>query len=169
MPPKATKKTRAATPAQSTVSANVTPEDRSTRPVTITAVVDPVAALASGEIDENVYLYDTNRAEGSTGFGTPGLKTRVRKGDTLLWNVVPLECETYVSLAAIDIDTRVAEPVRRVYPNTDIVFWTATVKQDITEPVRYRLSFLLGTVDKPVPLNAEQQLAGPAGSGKESA
>ncbi|MFC7647211.1 hypothetical protein ACFQX6_46830 [Streptosporangium lutulentum] len=39
--------------------------------MTITAVVDPVAALASENLDENIYFYDTNRAAGSTGFGTP--------------------------------------------------------------------------------------------------
>jgi hypothetical protein len=102
-------------------------EHRPARPVTITAVVDPVAALASENLDGNLYLYDTNKAAGSAGFGTPELHSRVRKGDTLLWNVIPLECETYVALADIEIDPRIAEPARKVYPGTDIVFWTAEV------------------------------------------
>ncbi|MFC4907776.1 hypothetical protein [Actinomadura gamaensis] len=145
---------------------NRTSERRSVRPVTITAVVDPVAALASGRLDENLYLYDTNRTSGSTGFGTPGLRTRVRKGDTLLWNVVPLECETYVSIADVEIARDVAEPERRVYPGTDIVFWTATVRRDLTEPVSYRLSFLLGTVDKPFVPDAAAHLVGAMGDGR---
>ncbi|MGC5010754.1 hypothetical protein ACLQ2R_08325 [Streptosporangium sp. DT93] len=138
------------------------------RPVTITAVVDPVAALASENLDENLYLYDTNRSSGSTGFGTPELHSRVRKGDTLLWNVIPLECETYVSLVDIEIDPKVAEPTQKVYPGTDIVFWTAEVKQDLTEPLPYRLSFLLGTVTTPFTPKARPALAGPAGDGKEA-
>ncbi|MEU1734117.1 hypothetical protein [Streptosporangium sp. NPDC020145] len=139
---------------------------RPARPVTITAVVDPVAALASENLDDNLYLYDTNRAAGSTGFGTPGLRSLVHKGDTLLWNVLPLECETYVSLTDIEIDPRIVEPVRKVYPGTDIVFWTAEVKQDITEPVPYRLSFLLGTVSTPFTPTARPVLAGPAPEGR---
>lgn len=139
---------------------------RPARPVTITAVVDPVAALASKNLDDNLYLYDTNRADGSTGFGTPELRSLVRKGDTLLWNVIPLECETYVSLTGIEIDPQIAEPTQKVYPGTDIVFWTAEVKQDITEPVPYRLSFLLGTVSTPFSPTARPALAGPAAEGK---
>ncbi|MFD0888783.1 hypothetical protein ACFQ08_29955 [Streptosporangium algeriense] len=139
---------------------------RPARPVTITAVVDPVAALASENLDDNLYLYDTNKAAGSTGFGTPGLRSLVHKGDTLLWNVLPLECETYVSLNDIEIDPRIAEPVRKVYPGTDIVFWTAEVKQDLTEPVPYRLSFLLGTVSTPFTPTARPVLAGPAPEGR---
>ncbi|WP_271219731.1 hypothetical protein [Streptosporangium carneum] len=135
--------------------------------MTITAVVDPVAALASENLDDNLYLYDTNKAAGSTGFGTPELRSRVRKGDTLLWNVLPLECETYVALTDIEIDPRIAEPTRKVYPGTDIVFWTAEVKQDLTEPVPYRLSFLLGTVSTPFSPTARPALAGPSDEGKE--
>jgi hypothetical protein len=138
-----------------------------TRPVTITAVVDPVAALASENLDDNLYLYDTNKTAGSTGFGTPELHTRVRKGDTLLWNVIPLECETFVAISGIDIDRRVAEPVRQIYPGTDIAFWTAEVKQNITAPVRYRLSFQLGTVAEPVVVKVAAALAGPAVLGGE--
>lgn len=139
------------------------PERPTSRPVTITAVVDPVAVLASGDLDDNLYLYDTNRKGGSDGFGTPELRTRVRKGDTLVWNVIPLECETFVSLSGIEIDRRIAEPTRKVYPGTDIAFWTATVKQDLTGPVLYQLSFLLGTVVEPYTGTAAAQLAGPAG------
>lgn len=137
------------------------PGQRAARPVTITSVVDPVAALASGSLDDSLYLYDTNRTAGSTGFGTPELRTRVRKGDTLLWNAIPLECETYVAIVGVDIDSRIAEPVRKVYPGTDIAFWTATVKRDLTGPVPYRLSFLLGAVAEPFAAEASPSLVGP--------
>ena len=135
---------------------------RTSRPVTITAVVDPVAALGAGTIDGSLYLYDTNRTEGSTGFGTLELRTRVHKGDTLLWNALPLECETFVALVGVDIDRRIAEPVRQIYPGTDIAFWTATVKQEPTQPVAYRLSFLLGAVAEPFIAGLSPYLVGSA-------
>ena len=51
------------------------------RPVTITAVVDSPGILASRSTHGNLYLYDTNKASGSTGLGTEELRTPVKKGD----------------------------------------------------------------------------------------
>lgn len=134
------------------------------RPVTITAVVDPVAALASGTLEGNLYLYDTNKAGGSTGFGTLDLRTRVGSGDRLLWNVVVLECETYAAIEDIVIDEKVCAPERKVYPNTDIAYWTATVKRHLTEPVPYRLKFRLGTAADPFAVSTPSLVGqGPAG------
>lgn len=121
----------------------------SRRPVSITAVVDCPAILASRSTRGNLYLYDTNKAEGSTGLGGEELRTRVRKGDLLLWNVVVLECETYASIDGIVIDERVCVPERRVYPDTDIAYWAGTVKS-LPETVRYQLRFRLGTLDEPI-------------------
>ncbi len=44
-------------------------EATATRPVTITAVVDCPGILASRSTRGNLYLYDTNKAGGSTGLG----------------------------------------------------------------------------------------------------
>lgn len=143
------------------------------RPISITAVVDPVAAMASGTLRGSVYLCDTNKNEGSTGLGTEQLRTRVRKGDQLLWNVIPLECETYTAIAGILIDRQICEPEQKVYPGTDISYWSATVKQDITEPVPYRIQFRLGTRAEPITTELSPALVGPstgpgaAGSAKE--
>jgi len=120
-----------------------------TRPVSITAVVDPVGALSAGSIQNNLYMYDTNKAAGSTGFGTGELRTRVQPGARLLWNVVVLECETYAGIDGIVMDERVCEPERKVYPGTDIVYWTGTLKRAVIEPVPYQLRFRLGTVTEP--------------------
>jgi hypothetical protein len=136
------------------------PEPRTARPVTITAVVDPVGALAAGTTHGNLYLYDTNKTEGSTDFGTEELRTRVRKGDRILWNVIPLECETYAGIDGIVIDERICEPERKVYPGTDIAFWIATVKRDLTEPVPYRLRFRLGTITEPIITDPSPALVG---------
>jgi hypothetical protein len=95
-------------------------------------------------------MYDTNKTSGSTGFGTEELRTPVKKGDQLLWNVHVLECETYVSIEGIEIDEHIAVPEKKVYPSTDITYWTATVLKDIPEAVPYQIRFLLGTLTEPI-------------------
>ncbi len=136
------------------------PGTTSDRPISITAVVDPVAALAARSVRGNLYLYDTNKNEGSTGLGTEELRTHVRKGDQILWNALPLECETYAAISAIVIDAKVCEPEQKVYPGTDISYWSATVKQDLTEPVPYRLEFRMGTVTEPITTELSPVLVG---------
>jgi hypothetical protein len=98
----------------------------------------------------NLYLYDTKKAEGSTGFGTEELRTPAKKGDQLLWNVIALECETFVSIDGILIDEQICVPEKRVYPGTDISFWFATVLKDIPESVPYQIRFLLGSMSRPI-------------------
>ncbi|MCX5203045.1 hypothetical protein OG897_16510 [Streptomyces sp. NBC_00237] len=120
------------------------------RPIAISAVVDIVGVLASLSTDGHVYMYDTNRTGGSTGFGTESLRTKVRTGDTLVWSPLALECEAYVAIDGIEIDPSVAEPVRKVYPGTDVSYWTATVKTVPGEPVPYKIRYRVGTRTEPV-------------------
>jgi hypothetical protein len=136
------------------------PESGPARPVSITAVVDPVGALAARSLEGHLYLYDTNKAAGSADLGTEDLRTRVRKDDQIIWNVVVLECETYASIDGIEIDDRICEPERKVYPGTDIAYWTATVKRDLTEPAPYRLSLRLGTLTEPITTTSTPFLVG---------
>ncbi|WP_175412048.1 hypothetical protein [Streptomyces sp. TRM64462] len=121
------------------------------RPISVTAVVDCVGALASRATSGHLYLYDTNKAGGSSGQGTEALRTRVKAGDELIWTCLALECEAYVAIDGIDIDPDICEPERRVFPGTDVVYWTGTVKKDAESPVPYRIDFRLGTRDEPVP------------------
>lgn len=130
------------------------------RPISITAVVDCVGALASRDMSGNLYLYDTNKAGGSTGFGTGSLATRVSRGDQLVWSVLALECEAFVSLAGVLIDADVCEPVRKVFPGTDVSYWIGTVKKDTTTAVPYRLSFTLGTRTEPITTTPSLTLVG---------
>jgi hypothetical protein len=120
------------------------------RPISITAVVDCVGCLADRSLRGNLYLYDTNRSGGSTGLGTEELMTRVRRGDSLVWTVLPLECEAYVDIAGILIDKAVCEPDRRVYPGTDVSYWVGTVKRDNLGVVPYRIAFTVGTRTDPM-------------------
>ncbi|MBW8481380.1 hypothetical protein [Actinomadura parmotrematis] len=130
------------------------------RPISITAVVDCVGALASRSLHGNLYLYDTNRAAGSTGLGTEELRTRVRAGDRLLWNVISLECETYAAIDAIVVDPEVCEPERHTYPGTDITYWTATVKPGAPDVAHYQVRLRLGTRTEPITTTLRPALVG---------
>ncbi|MFE7525103.1 hypothetical protein ACFU7Y_05215 [Kitasatospora sp. NPDC057542] len=132
------------------------------RPISITAVVDCVGMLASQSTHGHLYLYDTNKAGGSADLGTEELRTKVRAGDQLLWNVLALECEAFVAIDGIVIDPEVCEPVRKVYPGTDVAYWTGTVKKDATSPVPYRIRFRLGTQVEPITTTASPVLVGQA-------
>jgi hypothetical protein len=132
------------------------------RPISITAVVDCVGMLASQSTHGHLYLYDTNKAGGSTGFGTEELATKVRAGDQLLWNVLALECEAFVAIDGIEIDPEVCEPVRQVYPGTDVAYWVGTVKKDGAAPVPYQIRFRLGTQDEPITTTLSPVLVGHA-------
>ncbi|MFH8489500.1 hypothetical protein [Streptomyces longisporoflavus] len=129
------------------------------RPVSITAVVDCVGALAAGNMQGHLYMYDTNKSAGSTGFGTEELQTRARKGDQLLWNALALECEAYVAIDGIEIDSSVCVPERKVYPGTDVAYWIGTVKKDVAN-VTYRMKFKLGTRDEPIATTLSSSLVG---------
>jgi hypothetical protein len=43
------------------------------------------------------------------------------------------------------IDERICEPEQKVYPGTDISYWSATVKQDITEQKNTKEKLYLNT------------------------
>ncbi|MFJ8820784.1 hypothetical protein ACIREE_03275 [Streptomyces sp. NPDC102467] len=120
------------------------------RPISITAVVDCVGALATGTLQGNLYFYDTNKAGGSTGFGTEQLRTRVKAGDQLLWGVLALECEAYLAIDGIDIDHDLVEPERKVYPGTDVAYWIGTVKKDAVGEIAYQVKFKVGSRDEAI-------------------
>ena len=114
------------------------------QPISVNAVVDVVGALATGGLSGNLYLLDTNRRNGSTGIGTEELKTMVKKGDQLVWTVLPLECEAYVSIHNILIDKALCEPEHKTYPGTDISYWIGDVKKDV-KVAPYHIQFKVGT------------------------
>ncbi len=119
------------------------------RTITVTAVVDTVGALATRDLGGNLYLYDTNKDGGSTGFGGGALRTSVRAGDQVVWSVLALECEAFVSIDGIRIDPQVCEPERKVYPDTDVAYWVGVVKKD-AGLTPYQLSFKVGLRDAPL-------------------
>jgi hypothetical protein len=127
-----------------------TPQASASRPVSITAVVDCVGALAAGSLRGHLYLFDTNKSAGSSGLGTERLLTRAARGTQVIWNALALECEAYVAIDSIAIDADVCEPERRLYPGSDIAYWIGTVKSALAGPVDYGIAFRLGS--RAVPL-----------------
>ncbi|MEV5977445.1 hypothetical protein [Streptomyces sp. NPDC052114] len=130
------------------------------RPISITAVVDAVGALAAGNLRGHLYMYDSNKSGGSTGFGTEELQTFAKRGDQLLWNCLALECEAFVAIDGIIIDSEICEPERKVYPGTDVAYWTGTVKKADAGPITYQIKFKLGTRDEPITTTLSSAIVG---------
>jgi hypothetical protein len=116
--------------------------------IAIVSVVDVAGALASETLTGSIYLMDNNKANGSTDEGSEVLKTKVRKGDQLVWVSVPLECEAYVTITAVEIDQKYREycdPTKGVYPETNVVYWLGEIKKDLDVTIPYNLKFKLGS------------------------
>jgi hypothetical protein len=58
--------------------------------VNVLIAVDTNAAQSSKNLTGNVYLVDTNHFMGSTAEGQPELITTLHNGDTVVWNVQPI-------------------------------------------------------------------------------
>lgn len=125
-------------------------EASSPRTISIAAVVDCVGSLATRSLGGNLYLFDTNKSAGSTGLGTEELRTRVRKGDRLLWTAFGLECETFVRITGVIIEKDVCEPELQFYPGTDVSYWSGTLKRDLSTPVPYRMALIVGARPEPM-------------------
>lgn len=110
---------------------------------TILSTVDVIGALVDESLNYNIYLFDNNKANGSKDLGTDSLKTKVEKGDLLIWTLLPLEPESYSAISNIEIDKTVCEPKQKTYEGSDVTFWEGVVKKDIEE-VPYSISFALG-------------------------
>jgi hypothetical protein len=116
--------------------------------IAIVSVVDVVGALAADALAGSLYLFDDNKANGSTGHGSEALKTKVKMGDQLVWVCLALEGEAYVSIAAVEIEDKYreyCEPKQGVYPGTNVVYWVGTIKKDLDRTIPYGLAFKLGS------------------------
>jgi hypothetical protein len=120
-----------------------------TNTITILCLLDVVGALSEQTLTTNLYLFDNNKANGSSGEGTGQLKTKVKAGDTLIWTIVALEPESYAAISAITIDPAVCTPVQRMYPESDVSYWEALVLKVVPE-TPYRITFEIGTKKQPL-------------------
>lgn len=138
------------------------------RQITIMAMVDVASALADRSLAENLYFVDNQRAGGSTHEGTEVLRTRVRKGDELVWMTHSLQVETFVEMSSLALcrDHDAIEISKQYFRDTDIVIWVGKVKKHLEHPIPYKAVFQLGTVPVSLPtsrcpsLFAERRLLG---------
>ena len=133
--------------------------------ISIMVNVDVVGALCEETLTNNIYLIDNNGANGSTHLGTDVLKTKVEKGDTLLWNVMAIEPEAYASITEIGIDSNYCKVEQKTYEGSDVAYWVGTVLKAL-ESVPDTLRFALGsrvqemtTSERPTLIGADSQLA----------
>ena len=131
--------------------------------IAIVSVVDVVGALAANDLTGSFYLFDDNKSRGSLDEGTESLKTKVAKGDQVVWTSLPLECEAYVSISSVEIDKRYKDycDVRKdVYPGTNVVYWLGEIRKELDGPIPYTLKFKLGSHKSDLAISSAPALIG---------
>jgi len=81
--------------------------------IDILIAVDVVGALASGSLEGNVYLVDTNKYIGSWNQGQSGLVTACQDGTTLTWGVASVDPGDDVEITGFAgplVDSKVCQP-----------------------------------------------------------
>ncbi|MEM6719426.1 MAG: hypothetical protein AAF611_08940 [Bacteroidota bacterium] len=113
--------------------------------VNIKALVDVVAVLSNDQLDGNMYLFDTNKLQGSTKEGTSNLESAVQKNDQVLWSTYGLEVESYVKICDITVDeTYLTKPKAEYYEGTNIQYWTSRVLKTPETTIPYSIQFEVG-------------------------
>jgi len=97
--------------------------------VDVLVVVDTVGALASGDLQNNVYLVDTNKYIGSWNEGNCELETVCHDTQVLKWRVVSIDPDSDVEITGFTgtmINQEICVP-RNVGVDQD-VYWEGTVE-----------------------------------------
>jgi len=120
------------------------------RTIVIIAAVDIIGILASNTLKGNIYLFDNNRLMGSSGEGTENLKTKIifnqNEKLSLVWNVMPLEPESFAGISQITADKEYIMIEKKQYPDSDVIYWTGMIKKQF-DHLHYKLSIKVGTRD----------------------
>jgi hypothetical protein len=116
--------------------------------IVLIIAVDIIGVLASSTLSGNIYFFDNNKMAGSTGEGSDCLKTKIlfrpNEETTLVWNVMPLEPESFAGISKITADNDYLDIKRGQYPDSDVVYWTGKVKKQF-ERLSYKLTLAIGT------------------------
>lgn len=97
--------------------------------IDVLIVIDAVAALASGSLQGNVYLVDTNKYLGSWQEGQSELNTVCQDGQLLTWSAVPVNPGSEVSIEGFSgqaVTSKVCVP--RFNPIAGGGAWSGTVQ-----------------------------------------
>ncbi|WP_419834812.1 alpha-pore-forming tripartite toxin MakABE regulator [Endozoicomonas atrinae] len=97
--------------------------------IEVLIAVDASAALASNDLQSNVYLIDTNKYMGSGNEGQAELKTACQDGQLICWRVVPISQDNEVSISGFTgqmIDDGVCTPEKQGIDGD--IYWEGRVE-----------------------------------------
>ncbi|WP_437631612.1 alpha-pore-forming tripartite toxin MakABE regulator [Sorangium sp. So ce854] len=106
---------------------------RSMNNVDVLIVVDAEGALASGDLQGNVYMIDTNKHVGSSSEGMAELYTACKDGQIIVWNVAPVSPSSDVEITQFTgqmVNDRVCVPQQVTTPDGD--YWEGRVESQGT-------------------------------------
>lgn len=92
-------------------------------------VVDALGALASGDLQSNVYLVDTNKYVGSGAEGQAELRTACEDGQIINWRITPVAPDTEVNLVKFTgqmVSDNVCNPIKQGLPGDE--YWSGRVE-----------------------------------------
>ena len=108
--------------------------------IEVLIVVDAADAVSHGDLQNNVYLVDTNKYVGSSGEGTNELRTKCQDGQIIRWRVTPISEDNKVSITQFSgqiINEHVCQPG----PTGNI--WEGRVDTQGKRPRTYQYSVTL--------------------------
>ena len=97
--------------------------------IEVLIVVDASAALASNDLQSNVYLVDTNKYMGSGNEGQAELKTACKDGQLISWRAVPISSDNEVTITQFTgqmIDDGVCKPQKEGIEGDE--YWVGRVE-----------------------------------------
>lgn len=97
--------------------------------IEVLIVVDGAAALASGDLQSNVYLVDTNKYMGSGNEGQAELRTAIQDEQLIAWRVTPISQDNEVSIKGFVgqmIDQKICFPQKQGIDSD--IFWEGRVE-----------------------------------------
>jgi len=108
--------------------------------INVLIVVDVEGALASGNLDSNVYLVDTNKFFGSYGEGQEELVTSCTDGQIIIWSVTPINPGDDAEITGFTgqiISSGICKP-QQITPVPGVVAWSGRVEsQGATAQYQY--------------------------------
>ncbi|XYI04250.1 hypothetical protein ACMHYB_60595 [Sorangium sp. So ce1128] len=97
--------------------------------IDVLIVVDVEGALASGDLQGNVYMIDTNKHVGSSNQGQGELYTACKDGQLIAWNVAPVSPASDVDITQFTgqmVNDKVCVPKQVTTPDGD--YWECRVE-----------------------------------------
>lgn len=109
--------------------------------ISVLIVVDALAALASNNLQQNVYLVDTNKFFGSGAEGQAELVTGCKDGDVISWSVAPVDPNSNVSINSFTgqmVSQKICQPT-----SSTLGSWMGRVETQQAPAQRYQYSAVI--------------------------